>query len=50
MNHKCRVFKYPTRKGYDWITMCDVRNCAYLKSETWEEALLEALHHRMRNQ
>lgn len=51
-NHKCRVYKI-----YDiwfpWVTQCSVDRClvyrGFIQSNTWEEAMLEALHHRMRN-
>ena len=55
MKHKCRVFK---THNYDfpWATQCYAYgiDCpvsrGYLESATWEEAMLEALHHKMRNE
>jgi hypothetical protein len=50
--HKCRVYK--TQDEYlPWITQCKVDSCysrrGYVTCVTWEEAILEALHHKMRN-
>jgi hypothetical protein len=51
--HKCRVYKLNPVYDQPWVTECLYRPCrmgkGYLQSETWEEAMLEALHHRMRN-
>jgi hypothetical protein len=54
MNHKCRVWKLNTTTSkQSWATECYGWACymrrGYVESETWEEAMLEALFHRMRN-
>lgn len=54
MKHKCRVFKthnylFPwATQYYAYETVCNMYR-GYLESSTWEKAMLEALHHRMRN-
>jgi hypothetical protein len=52
MKHKCRVFK-TWNSWFPWTTQCQEQECigsrGFLESPTWEEAMLEALHHRMRN-
>lgn len=54
MKHKCRVFKTHNFL-FPWATQCQNygSHCpiykGYLESETWEEAMLEALHHKMIN-
>jgi hypothetical protein len=53
-SHKCRVTKMNPYLSYPWVTECTNYECdmrkGYCYSVTWEEAILEALYHKMRNE
>lgn len=52
-NHKCTVRK-AISEFVPWYVICTKHpemhgGYFYMTCDTWEEAMLEALHHRMRN-